>query len=88
MRLYATKRRRASRLALNRFNQDVDFSNYYDFLLQCGRFDRLCWQLVCGTFLAGQGVMVNDHLSIVQRPVVALQAVVVVFVVMKSQLIK
>lgn len=31
------------------FIEDVDFSNCSDFLLLCGRFDRLCWQLVFGT---------------------------------------
>lgn len=39
---------------LNRFNEDVDFSNYSDFLLQRGRFDRLCWQLVFGTFFSAR----------------------------------
>lgn len=48
---------------LIRFSEDVDFSNYSDFLLRCGRFDRLCWQLVFGTFLAELDGMENDHLG-------------------------
>lgn len=48
---------------LNRFNEDVDFSNYSDFLLQRGRFDRLCWQLVFGTFFSESDGMESDHLG-------------------------
>lgn len=55
------KRRRASRLAFKSFLRGRRFLKLPpDFLLRCGRFDRLRWQLVFGTFLFGANTVRKD----------------------------